>query len=184
MRFLKRALAMNKGCVHIYYGNGKGKTTCGVGLCVRAAGAGWKVLVYQFLKDSTSSERKILKQLPQVTLLEGMEKVKFTFNMTPEELDQARIYYTQAFKKIVKMTCEGGYQMVFLDELLHMIRLELIEEKLVTDFLERRPDGVEVIMTGYDPSPRLLEMADYVSKITKEKHPFDSKLPARRGIEF
>ena len=55
---------MNKGCVHIYYGNGKGKTTCGVGLCVRAAGAGWKVLVYQFLKDSTSSERKILKQLP------------------------------------------------------------------------------------------------------------------------
>ena len=154
------------------------------GLCVRAAGAGWKVLVYQFLKDSSSSEREILKQIPQITLLEGMDKVKFTFSMTPEELDQARIYYTQVFKQIEKMVGEGGYQMVFLDELLHMIRLGLIDETMVTDFLASRPEGTEVIMTGYDPSPKLIEMADYVSKITKEKHPFDEKQPARRGVEY
>ena len=72
---------------------------------------------------------------------------------------------------------------LFLDEILHVIRKGLLDEKLVLEFLDMRPEGLEVIMTGYDPSDALLERADYVSHIVKEKHPFDKGIPAREGIE-
>ena len=74
-----------RGLIHIYHGNGKGKTTCGMGLCVRAAGAGKKVLIYQFLKNSHSSELNILRNVPGITVMEGKEDAKFTFQMTEEE---------------------------------------------------------------------------------------------------
>ena len=75
----------SKGCVHIYYGDGKGKTTAALGLCVRAAGAGLSVLIYQFLKDSSSSECAVLKNIPGITLIDGVKQAKFTFNMTEQE---------------------------------------------------------------------------------------------------
>ena len=71
--------------IHIYCGEGKGKTTAGMGLCLRAAGAGKNVLVYQFLKDNTSSERRILEQIPEIKLMRGPEQMKFIFQMTAEE---------------------------------------------------------------------------------------------------
>lgn len=79
---------MAKGLIHIYYGDGKGKTTCGMGLCVRAAGYGMKVLIFQFLKNNKSSERTALGCIPGITLMEGDEKAKFTFVMNDEEKAQ------------------------------------------------------------------------------------------------
>ena len=83
---------MRQGLVHIYHGDGKGKTTCGIGLCVRAAGAGDKVLIYQFLKDNSSSERRILERIPNITVMDGKEDIKFTFQMTDEEKGLCRAY--------------------------------------------------------------------------------------------
>ena len=71
--------------IHIYCGSGKGKTTAGMGLCLRAAGAGKKVLIYQFLKDNTSSERILLEQVKGITLLKGPDRMRFLKHMTPEE---------------------------------------------------------------------------------------------------
>ena len=73
------------GLVHIYCGDGKGKTTCGMGLCTRAAGYGYRVLIYQFMKDNSTSERKVLLLSPNVTFVPGQDKIKFSFLMTPEE---------------------------------------------------------------------------------------------------
>ncbi len=175
---------LEKGCVHIYHGNGKGKTTCGIGLCVRGAGAGLKVLVAQFLKDNSSSERKVLEMIPGIDLACGMEKVRFTFSMTPQELAAASRAYADMFARVAEMACEKGYDMVFLDEILHLIHKDMIPEEKVLEFLDRRPRGMEVIMTGYYPSQALLSRADYVSNIVKEKHPFDQGLLARTGIEM
>ena len=173
----------NKGCVHIYYGDGKGKTTAAMGLCIRAAGAGWKVLIYQFLKDNSSSERNVLKNIPGITLVDGNDHAKFTFNMTPEEKEETGRYYRRIFDNIVHMAFDGGYELVVLDEILHVVNKEMIPEEALVEFLEQRPDGMEVVMTGYNPSEELIEHADYVSRIVKEKHPFDRKLKARVGIE-
>ena len=175
---------MEKGCVHIYHGDGKGKTTSGVGLCVRAAGAGLKVLIYQFLKDNSSSERKVLQNIPGITVVDGNEKVKFTFNMTNEEKKLASMQCTFAFEMIINMAVRDGYDVVFFDEILHLIHKQMIDEDMVLNFLKNRPKGMEVILTGYYPSERLVAAADYVSHICKEKHPYDQKLPARLGIEM
>lgn len=174
---------MEKGCVHIYHGDGKGKTTCGMGLCVRAAGAGLKVMIYQFLKDNSSNERKILGIIPNITLVDGEESVKFTFHMTDAEKAQCACRCSAVFESVTRRAVEEKYDVLFLDELLHLINKKMIDEDRVVDFLEHRPYGMEVIMTGYYPSERLKGMADYVSHIVKEKHPFDKHLAAREGIE-
>lgn len=171
----------NKGRVHIYYGDGKGKTTAGVGLCVRAAGAGFKVLVYQFLKDNSSCERNILKNIPGITLIDGRNHVKFTFNMSSEEKEEQKKYYMQMFQHIVCMA--ENYDVIFLDEILHVIHQGMLPELSVLNFLNHRPAGLEVILTGYNPSEQLIEAADYVSHIIKVKHPYDQRVAARRGIE-
>lgn len=173
----------NKGCVHIYYGDGKGKTTAGIGLCVRAAGAGLKVLIYQFLKDNSSSERNILRHIPGITLVDGEDHVKFTFNMTPEEKIRQKAFYIRKFDELRNMCAENKYDVLFLDEILHVIHQKMIPEETVIDFLNSRPDGMEVILTGYNPSESLIEMADYVSHMIKIKHPYDQQLAARQGIE-
>lgn len=174
---------MNKGCVHIYHGDGKGKTTCGVGLCVRAAGAGWKVLIYQFLKDNSSSERHVLKNIQGITLMDGSDNVKFTFNMSEAERQQCARDCQETFDTLVRKAVDEHYDLVFFDEILHLIHKGMISEDRVLEFLNNRPEGMEVVMTGYYPSDRLMDAADYVSHIGKEKHPFDRHLAARIGIE-
>ena len=93
---------MGKGRIHIYYGNGKGKTTAAVGQVVRAAGHGLKVLVFQFMKDNSSGERAILEQLPNVTCLPGRENVKFMNQMNGEEKAELNHYNNKALDEIVK----------------------------------------------------------------------------------
>ena len=82
---MEKKITDKPGLIHIYCGDGKGKTTAAVGQAVRAAGYGYRVLVYQFMKNNMSSERKVLEQLEQVTCVSGPEQVKFSFQMTEEE---------------------------------------------------------------------------------------------------
>lgn len=171
------------GYVHIYCGNGKGKTTCGMGLCIRAAGYGYKVLIYQFMKDNTTSERKILEQLPNITILDGLKNEKFSFQMTPEEKNTRRAYYESRFQEITRIAIDENYDVLFMDELIYTIRAGLFREELLLNFLKSKPEKLEVILTGQDPSQALINSADYVSNIQKQKHPFDRGLPAREGIE-
>lgn len=171
------------GLVHIYFGNGKGKTTTGMGLCVRAAGYGYKVLIYQFMKDNSTSERKILEQSEQITLIDGLESEKFSFQMTPEEKEERRKFYGEQFKKVTEKAAKEHYSVLFLDEAVYTIGAGLLDEELVLDFLKNKPEDLEVILTGNTPDERLIEAADYVSEIRKIKHPYEQGQPARGGIE-
>lgn len=171
------------GLIHIYCGDGKGKTTTGMGLCVRGAGFGYKVLIYQFMKNNKTSERRILEQVPNITLVDGLEQEKFSFQMTPEEKQERRAFYDSQLEKVTCMAAEGNYDILFLDESIYTIRAGLLSEEKLISFLREKPDKLEVILTGQGPSEDLLKLADYVSEIRKIKHPFDYHQRARDGIE-
>lgn len=174
---------MKKGFIHIYCGDGKGKTTSAMGLALRAAGYGMKVLIYQFMKDNTTSERKILKEIPNVTILNGLDSEKFSFQMNDQEKKQHKQFNTERFDEITKKAKEEDFDMILMDELIYTIRAGLIEEELVTHYLKTKPENLEVILTGNPPSESLIALADYVSEIKKIKHPFDRGQIARFGIE-
>lgn len=178
---------MNKtkttGLIHIYCGDGKGKTTTGMGLCARAAGFGYHVLIYQFMKDNSTSERFTLGLSDNITFVDGLPQEKFSFQMTEEEKAQRKKFYEEQFCAVTRKACEENYDVLFLDETIYTIQAGLLDEALVLDFLRTKPQHLEVILTGQNPSPGLLAAADYVSEIRKVKHPFDQGIGAREGIE-
>lgn len=171
------------GLIHIYCGDGKGKTTTGMGLCARAAGYGLRVLIYQFMKDNSTSERSVLKLSDNITIVDGLPQEKFSFQMTPEEKAARKAYYEEQLCAVAKKARTELYDVLFLDEVIYTIGAGLLDEALVLDFLKKKPQHLEVILTGQGPSQALIDAADYVSEIRKVKHPFDRGLRARGGIE-
>ena len=171
------------GCVHIYCGNGNGKTTCGMGLCVRAAGYGYRVLIYQFMKDNTTSERKAMEKIPGITFVPGLKEEKFSFQMTQEEKEARKRFYKEKFREVTEKAEKENYDVLFLDEVIYTIRAGLFEEQILVEWLKQKPEHLEVILTGQDPGEELLLCADYVSELKKIRHPFDRGLGARDGIE-
>lgn len=175
---------MEQGLIHIYCGEGKGKTTCATGLAVRCAGAGGKVLWVQFLKNDTSGERKSLEQLKEITLVPGYEDVKFTFAMSEEEKQRAIAFYHRQFQEITEQVKEQEYALLVMDEAVGAIHSGMLDEEAVLQFLAGKPESLEVVLTGRDPSDELLALADYVTNMQKIKHPFDKGISARKRIEW
>lgn len=171
-------------CVHIYCGEGKGKTSAALGLCLRAAGRGKKILVVRFLKNDCSGEVKALAHLPGVCLIPCGQDFGFYFRMSEETKKEAGEYYCTLLGQALKRAKEEEFDMLVLDEIVAACNYGLAKEEVLLDFLSRRPKGLEVVLTGRSPSERLLAAADYVSEIRKVKHPFDEGRGAREGIEY
>jgi len=182
-RSIELAKKGQTGLVHIYCGDGKGKTTTGMGLCLRAAGSGLKVLIYQFMKDNRTSERRVLEALDNVTFIDGLDREKFSLRLTSEEKAQRRAFYNSRLTEVTEKAVSEAYDVLFLDEAIYAIRAGLLDESLLTGFLGTKPAKLEVILTGQKPGEKLLALADYVSEIRKIKHPYDLGVPARPGIE-
>lgn len=175
---------MEKGCVHIYCGDGKGKTTAAMGLALRASAAGRKVAILQFLKDGTSSELSTLRNLPGVTVLGDGITSQFVFQMTPKEKQEVDEKQRDLFRQAERLCMEEKCDLLVLDEIMGACATKTMDPGQVVRFLDRRPQGVEVVMTGWDPPEAFLSRADYVTEMVKRKHPYDQGVPARRGIEF
>lgn len=173
---------MQRGLMHLYYGDGKGKTTAAMGLCLRAAGHGMRIGIAQFLKPGNSGELTILKTISCVHVFPFLKSVKFTFAMTEHEKIKAKDFYNQLLHNIKAKALE--LDMLLLDESVSVYTENLIDKKLFTQFLDNRPTGLEVILTGHKPPSELIEMADYISEIKKIRHPFERGEKARRGIEW
>ncbi len=156
---------VDTGLIHLYCGDGKGKTTAAIGLTIRCAGRGGRILFCQFLKSRPTGELNILHTLPTVTVLRSHAIAKFTFQMT----------------SICCQTMQPD--MLVLDEIIPACRLQLVHEAEVLSFLQHKPASLEVVLTGRTPSQALLDTADYVSEICKRKHPYDRGITARLGIE-
>lgn len=176
---------MSQAKIHVYCGDGKGKTTAAMGLSVRAVGRGWNVVVSQFLKGSGSGELKVLRQLPLCHVVEAPSEVcKFVFQMNEEEKAVCRRQVQQHFRDTVAAVKEYGAKLLVLDEVLDAVALEMLSDEELADFLKNRPEDLEVVMTGRAPTPCVDPLCDYITRMTKIRHPFDQGLNARIGVEF
>ena len=174
----------NKACVHLYCGDGKGKTTAAVGLAVRFAGRGGKVVLAQFLKDGTSGECRALAKLDTVTMLAANPVRKFSFQMNEEEKQRTADAIRRTFAAATGYAVREGVGLLILDEVCAAISCGFLDEQAVLDFLDSRPDTLEVVLTGCDPSEALQARADYITEMAKRRHPFDGGVAAREGIEW
>ena len=173
---------MDTGRIHIYFGDGKGKTTAAVGQAVRAAGYGFRVLFFHFLKDNFSNERKILEQISNITCLPGREQVKFVSRMNGDEKAELLHYNNKALDEIVKFC--SPFDLLVMDEALCAVGLKVLSEEKLISFLKHKPRGLEIVLTGHQASDRMKEIADYATEMHKIKHPYDLGKLAREGIEF
>lgn len=171
------------GLIHIYCGDGKGKTTAAVGLAVRCAGRGNKVLLVQFLKSRDSGELYSLAKLPDIEVMRGKESKKFTFQMNEEEKHALLIEHNKMFEQVLAKIKNGGYSLLILDEVIGALNAKVFEMPKLIEFLRHKPENLEVVLTGRNPAPELVEIADYVSEMCKVKHPMDKGIMAREGIE-
>jgi len=170
------------GLIHIYCGDGKGKTTAAMGLALRAAGSGRRVLLLQFLKDGKSSELAPLARVPGIEIVPQTRSFGFSWTLTDKEREEARAYYTGLLEDAFRRA--GDFDLLVLDEAMGACSTGMVDESRLLALLKRRPAELETVLTGRDPSQALLDAADYVTEMRKIKHPYEQGVPARRGIEF
>jgi len=173
----------NKGLIHLYYGDGKGKTTAAIGLAVRAAGSGFKVMIVQFLKNLTTGELAVLERNPNIIILRGKEGTQFSFSMTDEQKDKTKVVHNENLKQAIRLAESGECDLLILDEAVGAYARELIDREMLETFVRNKPDRLELVLTGRNPAEWMIQSADYVSEIKKIKHPYDAGIPARKGIE-
>lgn len=170
------------GLIHIYCGDGKGKTTASVGLTVRALGGGKKVLFTQFFKNGNSGEVKSLKTFENLTYMKAEKTFGFFFKMNDEEKLQAKEYFTKLLEEVIEKSKD--YDMLVLDEIISSYNHDCIDREMLLNFCKENKNDIEIVMTGRNPAPELEEIADYISFVQKVKHPYDKGIKARKGIEF
>lgn len=195
---------MEKGLIHLYYGDGKGKTTAAAGMCVRAAGNNKRVLFVQFMKDGSSGEVSVLKELPGIEVIYGNVPYGFYGQMDEEAKslfaeEQKRLFHKMADKikeeiKNAKLHSENAFGerfhengfriLLVMDEITYAYNWNLIDRPELEKLLNNKPDFLEIVMTGRNPEQFLIERADYVTEMKFEKHPFEKGVEARKGVEF
>ena len=170
--------------LHLYMGDGKGKTTAAMGLALRALGRGRRVLVAQFLKDGRSGELAALRQLPGATVAEVEPIGKFVFRMTPEEKRAARERQCAQAVALARLVEREAPDVIVLDELALAMHMGMVTEEHGWALIEAGLRHGEVVTTGRSAPQSLIDRADYVSEVVKLHHPYDKGLAAREGIEF
>ena len=170
---------MDKGLVHLYCGDGKGKTTAAMGLALRALGQGMQVVVVQFLKNGTSGELEPLKKLG-AAVYSGQPGAKFTFQMNAEEKAQATQENNARLAEALQQPCD----LLILDEICAARNSGMVDEALAKQAVLERPQHREVVLTGRNPEAWMVEAADYITEMQPRRHPYEQGIPARKGIEF
>lgn len=168
------------GLLHIYCGDGKGKTTAALGLAMRGAGAGMKVCVVQFMKGGDTSELESLKQLKNITVMRCDREYGFSFCMSDED----RKNITACHNKLLEEAFAGGYDMIILDEFNCAYESGFLDAVRAEELIINGKSSAEIIITGRNPASVFIDIADYISEITCRRHPYEQGIKARRGIEY
>ena len=173
---------MEKGYVHVYTGNGKGKTTASLGLCLRAAGAGFKVYLGQFMKGMETSEIKAIKTLlPNVCVEQFGQGCKCCCDGVFSEEYIAKT--KDGYQKALAAMKSGQYDVVILDEINVAAHYNLISVSDVLTLIDQKPEKAELILTGRDAAAEVIERAGLVTEMKEIKHYFNDGVVARVGIE-
>ena len=172
---------MKKGYVHVYTGNGKGKTTAALGLGLRAAGAGFKVHMIQFMKGRRYSEIDSLEHIANFSVSQhGRDEFVNKENPEPIDIQLAQ----EGFSKAKKLIADNKYDMIILDEINVAVDFKLIDLEDVLELVREKPEKLELVLTGRYATPEIVKTADYVSEVLEIKHPYQNGLLGRKGVEF
>jgi len=170
------------GTVQVYMGDGKGKTTAALGLALRAAGRGLRTYMAQFLKAQPTGEIEAAKKLAPLIRIEQFGRQGFiTIKEGPGDEDRERA--AAGLARAREAMLSGEYRIVVLDEVSTAVHFKILPERDVLNLIDRRPAGVELVLTGRYAPASFIERADLVTEMTPVKHYFDRGVKAREGIE-
>ena len=179
-------MAKDWGYIHVITGSGKGKTTAALGTAIRAFGRGKKVVIIYFDKGGFDyGERRVLDQLGLEYHVSGLDRIdkktgKFRFGVLPEDIAEAE----RGFAIVKRLSAGGQHDLMILDEINTTISLGMLKVENVMDWLDHKPENLEVILTGRHAPAELVAKADVVSDIQAVKHYFEKGVRARRGVEY
>ena len=170
---------MQQGLIHLYWGEGKGKTTAAMGLALRALGNGKRVVIVQFLKGGDSGEIPLLRSLG-ATVYRGKSGQKFVYQMSEAEKAQTRDMQTENLRRALADTAD----LLILDEACAACRLNMVEESQLRQAVLEKPMEQELVLTGREPADWMREAADYSTEMRCHRHPLEQGIGARKGVEY
>jgi cob(I)alamin adenosyltransferase len=169
-----------RGYTQVYTGNGKGKTTAAIGLSIRAAGAGFKVFIAQFIKMGDYSEIKALKRFSDLITIEQFGLGRFpNGKASPEDIEAAQ----KGFERVKAIINSNEYKIVILEEANVAIKCGILKEEDLVELIVNKSYETELVITGRGASDQIIEKADLVTEMNPVKHYFQKGVPARIGIE-
>lgn len=168
-----------QGLLHLYYGDGKGKTTAAMGLALRALGSGRRVVIVQFLKGGKSGEIPMLEQLG-AKVYRGEAGNKFVFQMTEQEKAEARAVQNENLRKALAQPAD----LLILDEAGSAWELDMVDKDLLKKAVLERPAGQECVLTAHAAPQWMWDAADYLTEMKCQRHPYQRGISAREGVEY
>jgi cob(I)alamin adenosyltransferase len=168
-----------RGLVHVYTGNGKGKTSAALGLAVRASGHNHTVAFIQFIKGEQCGELLFIEKYKAFDIVRTA-----TGNALKKNDEQLRSEVKETFAFAEKAIIHGNYDLVVLDEICVALHRGLIDIRQVLELIDNKPDKIELILTGRNAPQELIDRADLVTEMFMVKHPYNEGIAAREGIEY
>ena len=174
----------SQGLIHLYTGEGKGKTTASIGLAVRAAGAGKKVVFTQFMKGRKTSELNAFDELDNIKVIRSSKNLGWFKKDDPESVLAFTSEHNRILGGIEDLVKKGECDVLIMDESTYPYNYEIIDKDRFETLILNRPIYMEIVLTGRNAPDFFVENADYITEMKKIKHPFDSGIEARLGIEY
>ena len=174
-----------KGLILVHTGDGKGKTTAGLGLALRAWGSGLKVLILQFIKGGWKyGELEAIERLGQLDGRIEIRPLGLGLMRSDEDREKHIRAAAKALQESERMMVSGQYDLIIFDEINYAVKFGLISLDDVLALLDKKPEKLHVLLTGRDARPELIERADLVTEMKLVKHPYQQGIKAQQGIEF
>lgn len=174
--------------IHLYTGEGKGKTSAAIGLCIRAAGWNRQICFAQFMKGNDTGELHVLENLSAVTVLRSKKNFGFYQSMSGKDKEELTDIHNKILDRLLEIAENRKCDMVVLDEVTYPVRWKMLNMAKLQRLMDMGKTGVpgeiELVLTGRDAEKKLWDAADYITDMTCVRHPFDRGVKARKGIEF
>ena len=175
--------SIDRGYVHVYTGNAKGKTTAAFGLAFRAMGHGLKTYIGQFIKKHPYGELQAAIMVPDYITIEQYGRGQFLHVKKRSEIEDIEAAM-RGLSRITEVMLSGDYNIVVADEILMAQHYKLVSQCDILALIARRPDGVEMILTGRYATKEIIASADLVTEMKEVKHYYKNGVPVRMGIEY